>query len=85
MFGGYKYHGKFHVLSGDVPLILGMDFLMSAQPSVDWKNRKVSVFVGVRKFDLPTCNIGSVDVQDSNSFAGLEVDDDDAEHTSSDI
>jgi hypothetical protein len=27
MFGGFKYHGKFYVLSGDVPLILGMDFL----------------------------------------------------------
>ena len=27
MFGGYKYNGKFHVLDGDVPLILGMDFL----------------------------------------------------------
>lgn len=29
MFGGYKYHGKFFVLKGDVPLILGMDFLVS--------------------------------------------------------
>jgi hypothetical protein len=29
MFGGFKYNGKFQVLSGDVPLILGMDFLVA--------------------------------------------------------
>jgi hypothetical protein len=28
----------------------------------------------VRKFELPTCNIGSAELQDDNSFAGLEVD-----------
>ena len=75
MFGGFKYHGKFHVLNGDVPLILGMDFLTSAQPSVDWKNRKVTVYVVNKKYDLPTCTIGDVDQQDDNSFAGLDVDD----------
>lgn len=76
MFGGFKYNGKFHVLRGDVPLILGMDFLASASPSVDWKGKKVTCFVGVRKFDLPTCEIGDVDTQcDDNSFAGLSVDD----------
>lgn len=80
MFGGFKYHGNFHVLKGSVPLILGMDFLKSVQPCVDWKNQKVMVFVGTRKFDLPTCSIGSVDQRDDNSFAGLEVEQDNAEH-----
>lgn len=80
MFGGFKYHGKFHVLNGDVPLILGMDFLTSAQPSVDWKNRKVMVFIGQKKYDLPTCSIGEVNQQDDNSFAGLNVDDNNMEN-----
>lgn len=76
MFGGYKYSGKFHVLKGDVPLILGMEFLTSASPSVDWKKKKVYCFVGSRKFVLPTCTIGEVDANnDDNSFAGLTVDD----------
>ena len=52
-----------------------MDFLTSAQPSVDWKNRKVTVYVVNKKYDLPTCTIGDVDQQDDNSFAGLDVDD----------
>ncbi len=81
VFGGYKYFGKFHVLSGDVPLILGMDFLKSVQPCLDWKNGKVSCFVGKKRFDLPTCPIGNVDhFLDNNSFSGLKVDMDDAEH-----
>ena len=80
MFGGFKYHGKFYVLSGDVPLILGMDFLTYVQPQIDWKERSVVVFVGSRKFSLPTCQIGSVD---DNSFAGLNVEPDDIVHMSS--
>lgn len=84
MFGGYKYSGCFHVLSGDVPLILGMEFLTSASPSVDWKAKKVCCFVGSRKYILPTCEIGAVDIcNDDNSFAGLTVDDS-AEHALSD-
>lgn len=71
------------MLSGDVPLILGMEFLTSVSPSVDWKNKKVCCFVGNRKYILPTCSIDSVDAKnDDNSFAGLSVDDD-TEHVSS--
>ena len=79
MFGGYKYHGKFFVLQGEVLLILGMDFLVSVQPQVDWKEHSVVVYIGNRRFSLPTCTIGSV--ESSNSFAGLTVDD--VVHTSS--
>ena len=52
--------GRFHVLRGDVPLILGMDFLTSAHPSIDFRNKKVVCYVGSRKFELPTCEIGNV-------------------------
>lgn len=52
-FGGFKYNGNFHVLRGDDPLILDIDFLASAFSSVDWKGKKVTCFVGVRKFDIP--------------------------------
>jgi len=38
------------------------------------KNRKVVVFAGLRKFELPTCNIDSTELQNDNSFTGLEVD-----------
>ena len=84
MFGGYKYNGMFHVLKGDVPLILGMDFLTHVSPYVNWKNKLVTCYVGTRKFILPTCSIGEVPVNsDDNSFAGLSVDDS-AEHALSD-
>ena len=84
MFGGYKYSGRFNVLKGDVPLILGMEFLTSASPSVDWKAKTVCCFVGKKKFILPSCKIGEVDASnDDNSFAGLTVDDG-AEHAPSD-
>ena len=82
-FGGYSYLGRFHVLRGDVPLILGMEFLASAHPYIDFKNKKVVCYVGNKRFDLPTCEIGNVDehVQcaDSNQFAGLDVENLDAE------
>jgi hypothetical protein len=75
-FGNYNYHGSFHVLKGDVPLILGMDFLVKVSPAIDWKNSKVTCYVGTKKFILPTCSIGNVDnITDANTFAGLEVDD----------
>ena len=74
--GNYNYHGSFHVLKGNVPLILGMDFLVKASPAIDWKAAKVTCYVGIKKYNLPTCSIGNVDnITDANSFAGLEVDD----------
>ena len=74
--------GRFHVLEGDVPLILGMDFLVKAQPMVNWKGKSVSCLVGKKRFDLPTCEIGGSTNQedsgahrlDNNSFKGLDVD-----------
>ena len=60
-FGDYSYLGRFHVLRGDVPLILGMDFLTSAHPHIDFANKKVVCYVGSKRFDLPTCTIGNVD------------------------
>ena len=63
------------MLKGDVPLILGMDFLVKTSPYVNWKDRTVTCYVGNKKYILPTCNIGSVDnMCDDNSFAGLPVD-----------
>ena len=60
-----------------MPLILGMDFLVKASPSVDWKNNTVTCYVGKNKYILPTCNINSIDsICDHNTFAGLNVDDD---------
>lgn len=60
-----------------------MDFLVSVQPAVDWKNRVVTVLVGEQKFVLPTTTIGSVEIRDDNSFAGLQIDSDDVVHTPS--
>ena len=86
-FGGYSYLGRFHVLRGDIPLILGMEFLSSAHPAIDFKNKKVVCYVGQKRFDLPTCEIGNVDehVQcaHGNQFAGLQVENSDAELASS--
>ena len=60
-----------------MPLILGMDFLVKASPSVNWKEKKVTCYVGTKSYILPTCSINDVDnVTDANSFAGLSVDDD---------
>jgi len=76
LFGEYKYHGTFHVLEGDVPLILGIDFLVKCAPHVDWKCKKVTCYVNNKKYILPTCSINSAnDVTDHNSFAGLPLDD----------
>ena len=38
-FDGFEYLGSFHVLDGEVPLILGMDFLTSAHPHIDFKRK----------------------------------------------
>ncbi len=58
-----------------MPLILGMDFLVKVSPSVDWKNHKVTCYVGNRKYVLPTCSISNIDtICDHNTFAGLSVD-----------
>jgi hypothetical protein len=55
------------VLKGDVPLILGMDFLVKVSPSVDWKNKRVTCYVGSRHFNLPTCDIKNLsDICDDN-------------------
>jgi hypothetical protein len=54
-----------------------MDFLVKASPSVDWKAKKVTCYVGNKKYNLPTCNITNVNTLcDDNQFAGLHVDDD---------
>ena len=77
-FGGYTYLGSFHVLSGQVPLILGMDFLTSAQPHINFRDKKVVCYAGTQKYNLPTCDIGTVDdhvVGDQNVFSGLEIED----------
>ncbi len=59
-----------------MPLILGMDFLVKASPSDDWKQKKVTCYVGPKSYILPTCSINDVDnVSDVNLFAGLSVDD----------
>ena len=66
-----------------MPLILGMDFLVKASPFVNWKEGRVTCYVGTKKYILPTCNISSISsINDDNSFAGLEVDDnnDNSEH-----
>ena len=61
LLGSYKYNGPFHVLKGDVPLILGMDFLVKVSPSVNWKHKQVTCYVGSKKYILPTCNIDNLD------------------------
>ena len=53
-----------------------MDFLVKASPSVNWKQKKVTCYVGTKNYILPTFSINDVDnVSDANSFAGLSVDD----------
>ena len=53
-----------------------MDFLVKVSPYVDWKNKRVTCYVGSKKFILPTCNIDNLDsICDDNQFAGLHVDD----------
>ena len=84
-FGGYTYLGSFHVLNGEVPLILGMDFLTSAHPHIDFRNKQVVCYAGTQKYNLPTCDIGTVEdhvAGDQNVFSGLEVEDSDVEITS---
>ena len=64
-------------MKGDVPLILGMDFLVKTSPFVDWKRRIVTCYVGTTKYNLPTCKINDIDsICDDNTFAGLYVDND---------
>ena len=51
--------GRFHVLKGEVPLILVMDFLTKVHPSIDFCNKRVTCYIGSRKFELPTSEIGN--------------------------
>ena len=52
-----------------MPLILGMYFLVKASPSVNWKQKKVTCYVGTKNYILPTCSINDVDnVADANSL-----------------
>jgi len=63
-------------LKDDVPLILGIDFLVKVAPHVDWKTRKITCYVRNRKYVLPTCDYtNDYIVYDDNTFAGLAVDD----------
>jgi hypothetical protein len=71
LFGDYKYSGTFHVLRGDVPLILGMQFLRTCTPRIDWKNNRVTCFKNNKTYLLPTCNLG---MRDDNSFVNLPID-----------
>ena len=43
LFGKVHYCGNFFVLSCDVPLILGMEFLRSMKPIIDFENRRVAI------------------------------------------
>ena len=43
LFGKVHYCGRFFVLSCEVPLILGMEFLRSMKPVIDFENRRVAV------------------------------------------
>ena len=52
-----------------------MDFLVKVSPSVNWKHKQVTYYVGSKKYILPTCNIDNFDtICDDNQFAGLYVD-----------
>ena len=42
--GPFKTVLRFHVIDADVPTILGMPFLATANPQIDWQKRKVTVF-----------------------------------------
>jgi hypothetical protein len=56
-----------------------MDFLKYVSPDVDWKEGKVTTYVGNKKFILPTCNINSISkISDDNSFAELTIEDTDS-------
>ena len=35
---------RFYVINADVPTILGMPFLATVNPQIDWQKRKVTVF-----------------------------------------
>ena len=56
-----------------------MDFLKYVSPDVDWKEGKVTTYVGNKKIILPTCNINSISkISDDNSFAELTIEDTDS-------
>ena len=71
LLGDYKYNDTFHVLDGDVPLILGMQFLRTCTPNINWKHNRVTCFKNNRTYLLPTCSLG---MQTDNSFATLPID-----------
>ena len=64
-FSGISKFLKFTVLECECPAILGMDFLRSTNPVVDWVSGKVQF--GKRE-QKPSCSYA-----DMNVFAGLEV------------
>ena len=56
-----------------------MDFLKYVSPDVDWKEGKVTTYVGNKKIILPTCNINSISkISDDNSFTELTIEDTDS-------
>jgi hypothetical protein len=72
LLGSFKYNGPFHVLKGDVPLILGMEFLWKVTPNINWKHNLVTCIKDNKTYNLPTCNLG---ISDDNSFASLPTND----------
>jgi hypothetical protein len=72
LLGSYKYNGPFHVLKGDVPLILGMEFLRKTTPLINWKHNIVTCIKNNITYNLPTCKLG---ISDDNSFANLPTND----------
>ena len=42
--GPFKTVLRFHVIDANVPTILGMPFLATVNPQIDWQKRKVTVF-----------------------------------------
>lgn len=58
-FGKFRYFGPFHVLDYSVPLILGMEFLSSTKPDVDFYHKTVVVHKRKCKYELPTVELMS--------------------------
>ncbi len=51
-----------------------MDFLVKVSPDVDWKEGKVTKYIGNKLYVLPTCNINSISkISNDKSFAGLDI------------
>ncbi len=52
-----------------------MDFLKYVSPDVDWKEGKVTTYVGIKKFILPTCNINrsATIIRSQNSLLKIQI------------